>query len=209
MNLKHTIASFLTLTLLSTLLTSKPTPTKTPIEHRPIVEIQTSLGNIVIRLFPDEAPLTCKNFLSYVNNGFYNNTLIHRIIDGFIIQAGGFSPGYISKKTKKPIRNESRLGLSNLKGTVSMALTTDKNSAASQFFFNLADNIDLNYTTKKGIGYTVFAEVIDGTKTLEKIRKSRTRQISIYSTLYKRKVPIYEAPEKEILIKKVHVLRKH
>ena len=180
----------------------------TPIEKRPIIQFETSMGDIVIRLFPDEAPLTCKNFLSYVNDKFYDNTIIHRIIDGFIIQGGGFSPNYVAKPFKKAIRNESRLGLSNLKHTVAMALTTDQNSAASQFFFNLADNTDLDYSTKKGSGYTVFAEVIDGHKTLEKIQKIRTRKISIHSPLYNTKVPIYEAPEIEILIKSVRVLRK-
>ena len=164
-------------------------------------------GDIFIRLFPDEAPLTCSNFLSYVTEGFYDDTLIHRIIDGFIIQGGGFSEDYIPKKTKAPIKNESRLGLPNKKGTVAMALTTDKNSAATQFFFNLSENTDLNYTTKKALGYTVFAEVIDGYKTLDSIRRSRTRKITIYSELYKRSLPLHDTPIDPILIHQATLLR--
>tara|TARA_B100000131_G_scaffold203694_1_gene195605 strand:- start:18 stop:545 length:528 start_codon:yes stop_codon:yes gene_type:complete len=165
------------------------------------------MGTIIIRLFPDEAPNTCKNFLSYVNEGYYNNTIFHRVIDGFIIQGGGFNKDLKAKKTKEPIRNESRQGLSNIKGTVSMALTIDNNSAASQFFFNLANNKDLDYTTQKGKGYTVFAEVIDGERVLEKIQKVRTRRIMYYSELYKRNVPLHDVPEETIILTKATVLR--
>lgn len=181
----------------------------TPIEKRPLVQIQTSLGDIIIRLFPDEAPLTCENFLIYVNDKFYNETLIHRVIDGFLIQAGGFDTNYNPKKTRSPIKNESITAQSNLKGTVSMALKLDKDSASSQFFFNLADNTDLDYTTKKARGHTVFAEVIQGYETLTKISKVRTRRITIYSELYKRNVPLYDFPEEDIIIKEIKILRKN
>ena len=180
---------------------------ETPIEKRPLIQIQTSKGDIIIRLFPDEAPITCKNFITYVNDNYYDNTLVHRIIDGFLIQAGGFDTKYKPKKTRAPIKNESRTGKSNVKGTVSMALKLDKNSASSQFFFNLADNTDLDYTTKKGRGYTVFAEVIQGYDTLSKISKVRTRKITIYSKLHKRNVPLYDFPEEDIIIKSIKILR--
>ncbi|MAQ64015.1 MAG: hypothetical protein CL503_01810 [Actinobacteria bacterium] len=179
----------------------------TTIDNRAIVQLETSMGTIIIRLFPDEAPNTCKNFLSYVNEGYYNNTIFHRVIDGFIIQGGGFNKDLKAKKTKEPIRNESRQGLSNIKGTVSMALTIDNNSAASQFFFNLANNKDLDYTTQKGKGYTVFAEVIDGERVLEKIQKVRTKRIMYYSELYKRNVPLHDVPEEAIILTKATVLR--
>ncbi|MBA95572.1 MAG: hypothetical protein CMP21_07625 [Rickettsiales bacterium] len=179
----------------------------TTIDNRAIVQLETSMGTIIIRLFPDEAPNTCKNFLSYVNEGYYNNTIFHRVIDGFIIQGGGFNKDLKAKKTKEPIRNESRQGLSNIKGTVSMALTIDNNSAASQFFFNLANNKDLDYTTQKGKGYTVFAEVIDGERVLEKIQKVRTRRVMYYSELYKRNVPLHDVPEEAIILTKATVLR--
>ena len=181
--------------------------TYTKINERTVVQIQTNYGDIIIRLFPDEAPLTCENFLSYVNSGFYNNTLFHRIIDGFLIQGGGFTTNYIAKPSQKPIKNESRGGLSNTTYTVSMALTTDRNSAASQFFINLANNTDLDYTTSKKLGYTVFAEVIDGKDVIDKIKKLRTRRLIVYSELYKRDVPLYDVPEQEVIIKNVSILR--
>ncbi len=180
---------------------------KTALDKRPLVQIKTSKGDIVIRLFPDEAPKTCENFLAYVNDSFYDNTIIHRVIDGFLIQAGGFDKNYDPKKTRAPIKNESITAKSNLKGTVSMALKLDKDSASSQFFFNLSDNTDLDYTTKKARGHTVFAEVIQGYETLTKISKVRTRRITIFSELYKRNVPLYDFPEEDILIKKIKVLR--
>ena len=172
-----------------------------------MIQIETSHGDIIIQLYENEAPLTCQNFLSYVTSGFYNNTLFHRIIDGFIIQGGGFTKDYIPKKSKQTIANESKQGLSNLKGTVGMALTIDKNSASSQFYINLADNISLDYTTKKGRGYTVFAKIIEGDETINKIKKIRTKQIKVYSPTYKRNVPLYDVPEKEVVIKKMTILR--
>lgn len=180
---------------------------RTALTERPLVHIQTSMGDIIIRLFPDEATTTCENFLMYVRNNFYDNTLIHRVIDGFIIQGGGFVKDYIPKKTKKPIKSEARGGLKNKKWTVAMALTTDKNSAASQFFINLADNPDLDYTTKRKKGFTVFAEVIEGIDTLNKIKIIRTKTLDIYSDMYKRNVPLYNVPEKDIIIKKASILR--
>ena len=202
MKLKHILLTLImTITITSTLWSI------TTIDNRAIVQLKTSMGTIIIRLFPDEAPNTCKNFLSYVNEGYYNNTIFHRVIDGFIIQGGGFNKDLKAKKTKEPIRNESRQGLSNIKGTVSMALTIDNNSAASQFFFNLANNKDLDYTTQKGKGYTVFAEVIDGERVLEKIQKVRTRRVMYYSELYKRNVPLHDVPEEAIILTKATVLR--
>tara|TARA_B100001175_G_scaffold317727_1_gene336002 strand:- start:19883 stop:20521 length:639 start_codon:yes stop_codon:yes gene_type:complete len=202
MKLKHILlALIMIITITSTLWSI------TTIDNRAIVQLETSMGTIIIRLFPDEAPNTCKNFLSYVNEGYYNNTIFHRVIDGFIIQGGGFNKDLKAKKTKEPIRNESRQGLSNIKGTVSMALTIDNNSAASQFFFNLANNKDLDYTTQKGKGYTVFAEVIDGERVLEKIQKVRTKRIMYYSELYKRNVPLHDVPEEAIILTKATVLR--
>ena len=202
MKLKHILLTLIMMITITSTLWSVTT-----IDDRAIVQLETSMGTIIIRLFPDEAPNTCKNFLSYVNEGYYNNTIFHRVIDGFIIQGGGFNKDLKAKKTKEPIRNESRRGLSNIKGTVSMALTIDNNSAASQFFFNLANNKDLDYTTQKGKGYTVFAEVIDGKRVLEKIQKVRTRRVMYYSELYKRNVPLHDVPEETIILTKATILR--
>tara|TARA_B100001989_G_C24544319_1_gene469696 strand:+ start:2258 stop:2866 length:609 start_codon:yes stop_codon:yes gene_type:complete len=176
-------------------------------KKNPLVLIETTKGNIIVKLFPQEAPITCENFLSYVNEGFYTNTLIHRVIDGFIIQGGGFTPDYIPKKTKKHIKNESRKGLSNTKGSLAMALTTSKHSATTQFFINLADNLDLDYTTKKGKGYTVFGEVIDGEETLDNIRRTRTRKINIFSERHNQNVALHDTPIDKIIIKSIKVLR--
>lgn len=176
---------------------------------RPIVRIQTTMGDIIIKLYPDKTPNTVQNFLTYVNDGFYNNTMFHRVIDGFIIQAGGFETGFKAKKTREPIRNESNLGLKNTRGTIGLALTTDSNSGASQFYINVVNNPRLDYdTVKNKHGYTVFGEVIDGMKVVDKIRKVRTKQIQIFSEFYNRNVPIKDVPEEEILIKSVNLLRK-
>jgi len=179
----------------------------TPISERPLVLLDTSYGAITLRLHVDEAPLTCENFLHYVRDGFYNNTLFHKVVDGFIVQGGGFEQNFKAKPYRKPIRNESRNGLLNKRGTVAMALTTDVNSAASQFFINVADNTDLDYSTRKGRGFTVFAEVIDGMPVVDKIKKVRTKRVSIYSDLYDRYVPMYNVPEFDILIKEAKILR--
>jgi len=202
MNIKHSFFS-----IILTMILSVHCLAITPIDSRPIVQIETSMGIVIIRLFPDEAPITCENFLSYVNEGFYDNTIFHRVIDGFIVQGGGFTTDLKPKNSKEPIKNESQQGLSNIKGTVAMALTIDNNSASSQFFFNMANNTDLNYTTKKGKGYTVFAEIIDGFDIVEKIQKIRTTRIMFYSDIYKRNIPLHDVPEDTILLKTATVLR--
>jgi peptidyl-prolyl cis-trans isomerase B (cyclophilin B) len=175
---------------------------------RPIVKIETSKGDIIIRLYSDLTPITVENFLGYVNDGFYNNTLIHRVIDGFIIQGGGFSPGFKAKKTREPIKNESNLGPKNIRGTIGLALTTDSNSGASQFYINVVDNPKLDFdTVKNKQGFTVFGEVIEGLKVVDKIRKIRTKQIQVFSEFYNRSVPIKDVPEEDIIIKSVTLLR--
>tara|TARA_A100001015_G_C14917188_1_gene682829 strand:- start:505 stop:1131 length:627 start_codon:yes stop_codon:yes gene_type:complete len=173
----------------------------------PLIQVQTTHGDFVIKLYPLKAPITCKNFIDYVNEGFYTNTLFHRVIDGFLIQGGGFNQNYVPKKTKAPIKNESRFGLSNKQYTVAMALSSRKDSATTQFFINLADNLDLDYSTKKGSGHAVFGEVIDGTGTLSNIRRIRTKKINIFSERYNRNVALHDAPEEKVIIKKMNILR--
>lgn len=177
--------------------------------ENPIVQIETSRGDIIIELFPDAAPETVKNFLGYVQDGFYSNTLIHRVVDGFIIQGGGFSKGMLPKKMKAPIKNESSAtSLKNIRGTVGLAQNTDANSGASQFYINVVDNPHLDYDLRtKRPGFTVFGNVIKGMNIVDRIRKVRTQTIDIYSNFYNREIPIKDVPEKEILIKKVTVLR--
>ena len=199
----------LLLLLCSTHLMGETTATNniTEVKKTPIIlRVETSMGDFFMQLNEEKAPVTCKNFMSYVNDKYYDNTIIHRVIDGFLIQGGGFEPGFKPKPIKMPVENEAKHGLSNLRGTVGMALTTDKNSASSQFYINVADNLDLDFEEGKPRGYTVFSEIIDGMDVIDKIKKVRTRRISFYSETYQRSVPLYDVPEYEILIKKISIL---
>ena len=137
--------------------------------------IDTSKGNIVIETYPKKAPITVKNFESYVNKGFYNNTIFHRVIDGFMIQGGGFTKDMAQKQTDAPIQNEASNGLKNEKYTIAMARTQDPDSASSQFFINVNNNNFLDYPGQDGAGYCVFGKVIEGQDVVDKIAKLKTR----------------------------------
>ena len=137
------------------------------------VILLTTKGNIKLKLYPEKAPITVKNFLSYIDSGFYNNTIFHRIIPGFVIQGGGFSKEMDRKKTLPSIKNEADNGLKNLRGTLSMARTHIVNSATSQFFINLKDNDSLDHGSRD-FGYAVFAEVIEGMEIVDKIASVKT-----------------------------------
>jgi cyclophilin family peptidyl-prolyl cis-trans isomerase len=140
----------------------------------PQVDILTTLGNIVLELDPAAASITVNNFLSYANNGFYQNTLFHRVISGFMIQGGGYTAGLVKKEGQKdPIVLESNNGLSNMRGTVAMARTNDPNSATSEFFINHVDNGFLNYSTTNP-GYAVFGKVIQGMDVVDAIASRAT-----------------------------------
>nr|WP_291227848.1 peptidylprolyl isomerase [Dokdonella sp.] len=132
--------------------------------------VKTSQGDITIELFPDKAPKSVENFLTYVKSGFYSGTIFHRVIPGFMIQGGGFSADLRQKKTRAPIAIESRNGLSNLRGTVAMARTLDPNSATAQFFINTVDNPRLDYANDANPGYAVFGKVVAGMDVVDKIR---------------------------------------
>lgn len=142
----------------------------------PVVVMQTSMGIIEIELYPDKAPATVENFLSYVGNGFYNGTIFHRVIGNFMIQGGGFTPGMNQKSTSFPITNEAANGLSNLRGTISMARTMEPHSATSQFFINVVDNRFLDYQSPstEGFGYCVFGRVIKGMDVVDRIKSVQT-----------------------------------
>jgi len=137
----------------------------------PQVEMKTSLGTIVLELYPDKAPLTVENFLQYVKDGHYKGTLFHRVIPGFMIQGGGFGPDFKQKATRSPVKNEAANGLKNAMGTISMARTSDPHSATAQFFINVADNDMLNFRfpTQEGYGYTVFGKVVKGVDVVQRI----------------------------------------
>ena len=136
----------------------------------PQVEIKTSMGDIVLELDREKAPKSVDNFLAYVKSGFYKGTIFHRVIDGFMIQTGGFDEKLKQKKTNKPIPIESQNGLLNNKYTVAMARTGDPNSATSQFFINVENNDALNYPGRDGFGYAVFGKVVKGEDVVDKIK---------------------------------------
>ncbi len=141
-----------------------------------MVKLHTNLGSIVLDLDAGHAPETVKNFLGYVESGFYSNTVFHRVIDGFMIQGGGFEPGMRQKTTQPPIKNEANNGLANNRYTVAMARTSEPHSASSQFFININDNDFLNHTapTAQGWGYCVFGKVIEGQDIVDRIRRVKT-----------------------------------
>ena len=138
-----------------------------------MVVFETTLGNITIKTFPDKAPISVENFLKYVDDGYFDDTIFHRVIPGFMIQGGGFTEDMAQKTTNAQIKNEADNGLSNDKGTLAMARTSDVNSATSQFFINLKDNDFLNHSSRD-FGYAVFAEVSDGMDVVEKIAEVKT-----------------------------------
>ena len=142
----------------------------------PLVLLETSSGDILIELFPDKAPKTVENFLEYVDGGFYDNTIFHRVIKGFMIQGGGYGPRMDEKPTREAIENEADNGLKNERGTLAMARTSDPHSASAQFFINLTDNDFLNYTEKntQGWGYCVFGKVSEGMHVVDAIAKVKT-----------------------------------
>jgi len=135
---------------------------------------ETTLGNFEVELFEKEAPISSKNFLEYVDDGFFDNVLFHRVIPGFMIQGGGFEPGMKQKKTKAPIKNEATNGLKNKRGTLSMARTNVVDSATAQFFVNLVDNDFLDHTGPSNYGYAVFGKVTSGMDVVDKIAQVAT-----------------------------------
>jgi peptidyl-prolyl cis-trans isomerase A (cyclophilin A) len=137
----------------------------------PQVELRTTLGTIIVELNPERAPVTVKNFVQYVEDGFYNGTVFHRVIDGFMIQGGGFTPDLNPKTTRPPIPLESQNGLRNDVGTIAMARTRDPNSATAQFFINVVDNEGLNHPKPDGHGYAVFGKVVKGMDIVGRIAK--------------------------------------
>ena len=141
-----------------------------------MVKLQTNFGDITIELDAEKAPITVANFLAYVESGFYNNTIFHRVINGFMIQGGGFTETMSQKPTQAEIKNEANNGLANKKYTIAMARTPNPDSASSQFFINVADNDFLNFSapTAQGWGYCVFGKVTAGTEVVDKIAKVKT-----------------------------------
>lgn len=161
----------------------------------PEVEFDTTAGVIKLELYPDSAPKTVENFLRYVKDGHYNGTQFHRVIDGFMIQGGGFDKDMRQKPTQAPIKNEAANGLRNDKYTLAMARTSDPNSATAQFFINVKDNDFLNYSapTPQGWGYAVFGKVVEGQDTVDKIAKVATGNRGMHQNVPSEPVVIEKA----------------
>jgi peptidyl-prolyl cis-trans isomerase B (cyclophilin B) len=163
---------------------------------QPRVKFTTNLGPIVIELDPKRAPKTVRNFISNVRSGYYNGTIFHRVIPGFMIQGGGFLPGMQKKEPRTPIRNEADNGLQNRTGTIAMARTSDPHSASAQFFINTVDNATLDHRSKsdsRSWGYAVFGYVVEGMKTVNVIERSSTQNFGPYGDVPRSDVVILKA----------------
>ena len=160
-----------------------------------VVEMNTSMGKIEIELFNDKAPISTQNFESYIKDNFYNGTIFHRVIPGFMIQGGGMDADMNEKATNKPVENEADNGLKNDAGTIAMARTQDPHSATSQFFVNVKDNDFLNHSGKnmQGWGYTVFGKVTSGMDVIEKMRGVPTGRFGMHADVPKEPVVINSA----------------
>jgi peptidyl-prolyl cis-trans isomerase B (cyclophilin B) len=163
------------------------------------VKLTTTLGEVIIQLNTEKAPVSAANFLTYVNEGFYNGTIFHRIIPDFMAQGGGFDTGFNQKAVHAPIKNEADNGLKNTRGTLAMARTNDPNSATAQFFINLKDNAFLNHTGKNasGWGYAVFGEVIEGMDVVDAMAKQATGNRGGHQ----------DVPKTDIVIEKAEVVK--
>lgn len=164
------------------------------------IQLQTSLGNVVIQLNGEKAPVSTQNFITYVEEGFYNGTIFHRVIPGFMAQGGGFSADYKQKSVHSSIKNEADNGLKNSRGTLAMARTSDPQSATAQFFINLADNAFLDYTSpsSQGWGYAVFGEVVSGMDIVDKMAAVATGSGGSFPT---------DVPQTQIVIEKATVIK--
>jgi peptidyl-prolyl cis-trans isomerase B (cyclophilin B) len=160
------------------------------------VLITTNKGNITAELDADKAPKTVANFLEYVNNGHFNNTIFHRVIPDFMIQGGGFEPGMKQKPADKTVENEAKNGLKNDKYTLAMARTSDPHSASAQFFINTKDNGFLNYPGQDGWGYAVFGKVTEGNDVVDQINKVKTSRSGMHS----------DVPVEAVVIEKIEVV---
>ncbi|MFN4290346.1 MAG: peptidylprolyl isomerase B [Permianibacter sp.] len=162
-----------------------------------MVTLHTNHGDITLELFADKAPITVANFLDYCRSGHYDNTIFHRVINGFMIQGGGFAPGMVQKPTKAPIKNEANNGVSNKTGTIAMARTSEPHSASAQFFINVKDNdsLDFKSETTQGWGYCVFGQVKEGMDVVNKIKAVATGRSGYHS----------DVPVQDVVIEKVTV----
>ena len=163
-----------------------------------MVKLHTNYGVITLELDAAKAPETVKNFLSYVESGHYANTIFHRVIDGFMVQGGGFEPGMKQKPTRAPVKNEATNGLKNDRYTVAMARTNDPHSASAQFFINVKDNEFLNHTapTPQGWGYCVFGKVVEGQDVVDRIKAVKTGRSGMHQ----------DVPQQDVILERAEVV---
>lgn len=163
-----------------------------------MIILHTSQGDIKIQLNEEKAPESAANFKQYVEDGFYNGTIFHRVIENFMVQGGGMEPGMSEKESRASIKNEANNGLQNKRGTLAMARTMEPHSASSQFFINVVDNAFLDHTaeTSQGWGYAVFAEVVDGMNVVDQIKKTKTTMVAGHQ----------DVPEEDIIIESAEVV---
>lgn len=168
-------------------------------DAKPRVLMETNMGSFTLELDSQAAPKTVENFVQYVEDGFYDGTIFHRVIKDFMIQGGGFKEGLDKKPARAPIKNEANNGLKNTRGTIAMARTTDPHSATAQFFINTVDNAFLNYKAPNinGWGYAVFGKVVEGMETVDKIRAVPTKKSKGYS----------DVPQKSVIIQKATLVK--
>ena len=168
-----------------------------PAKDSEVIVMKTNMGTIKMRLFPEKAPKTVENFVTHAKEGYYDGLTFHRVINGFMIQGGGFEPGMKQKATKEPIKNEANNGLKNTRGTLAMARTQAPHSATAQFFINVVDNDFLNFSGEslQGWGYCVFAEVVDGMDVVDKIKGVATGRSGMHQ----------DVPKEDVIIESVTV----
>lgn len=180
---------------------TEPTPAPATASDKtaaPKVKLTTTLGTVILQLDNEKAPISTANFLTYVKEGFYNGTIFHRVIKGFMAQGGGFDKNFKQKETHAPIKNEANNGLANKRGTIAMARTNDPNSATAQFFINYKDNEFLNYSspTISGWGYAVFGKVIQGMEIVDEMAKQPTENRSVHQ----------DVPKTDIVLEKAEIV---
>jgi peptidyl-prolyl cis-trans isomerase B (cyclophilin B) len=196
--MKHLLTSLLALLLCFTAQNSHSSTHASSTKGKPaMVKLHTNLGTITLQLDAEKAPNTVKNFLDYVNSGFYSNTIFHRVIPNFMIQGGGFESSMKQKTTKAPIKNEAANGLRNDKYAIAMARTNDPHSATAQFFINTKNNMFLDYPGQDGWGYCVFGKVVEGMEVVDKIGNVKTGF----------KAGMQDVPETDVIITKAEVVK--
>jgi len=158
-----------------------------------MVKLETSHGDITLEFFPEEAPITVANFLQYVDDGYFDGTVFHRVIPNFVIQGGGFTMDMEQKETREKIKNEADNGLKNERGTLSMARTSEVDSATSQFFVNLKDNANLDHAGDANFGYAVFAKVVEGMDVVDEIAKVETTSFGMHQDVPAEPIAIHKA----------------